>query len=389
MKKWTTVLLSALLLFAASGCDSEETTPTTDEQPTVDTGIHTINDFETNGEFGLIRLFGVLGRVEQNTDKAYVKTGEASAKVIVESNPYKPGAPYIEQAFNLKKAGKDYTNFSDVAALSIDVYNATGAPSRVGMQLTYEVGNGTKKYYDLQAGWNTVTMQVKREYIPQTTDAYDVTAPFVNGLKIYFERGVEDDTYYIDNLKLYKTEKSYSPIVMRLKENEICSFDSEWQVELLEPEGRSDLMAAYMRVSDITSTGSGSAVRVEAPASSSDLDSWPGIYLNKQMTALVPWSEYPDNARLCFDVYAPEESGMETVWLSMYSGQTRYFVTDELNIIPGKWVTYSFSVQEMNTQMNSLKYNVTTTTGIVLRWEEQTKGTEIVYFDNFRMEFAD
>lgn len=386
MKKFLTTFLSALLILTASGCSADETT----EKPeTKDTGIQTVNGFESNADFNLIRLFGVLGKVEQNTQAAYVSAGDSSAKVTVESDPYKPGAPYIEQAFELKKAGKDLRNFSDVASLSLDVYNATGGDSRVGLQLTYGSSNGTKKYYDLKAGWNTVTLTVKREYIPQTTNTDNVTAPFVEGLRIYFDRAEEDATYYIDNLQLYKTSRSYTPITMSLKENEICSFDSEWQVELLEPEGRSDLLASYMRVSDITSTGSGSAVRVEAPGSSSDLDSWPGIYLNKEMTALVPWAEYPDDAKLCFDVYAPTESGMDTVWLSMYSGATRYFVTDELAVIPGKWITYSFSVKEMNAQMNSTKYNVATTTGIVLRWEEQTGGTEIVYFDNFRMEFPD
>jgi hypothetical protein len=326
--------------------------------------------------------------VEKNVDENYVSSGEASAKVTVESDPYKPGAPYIEQAFELKKSGQDLRNFSSVAAISVDVYNGTGAPARVGLQLAYKYSNGTRKNFDLKTGWNTVKLTVKREYIPQYTNTDDVTAPFVEGLKILFDRAEEDSVYYLDNLKLYKTEKSYSPITMRLKENEICSFDSEWQVELLEPEGRSDLLPSYMRVSDITSTGSGSAIRVEAPGSSSNLGSWPGFFLSRDMTALVPWAEYPDDARLCFDVYAPTENPMDTVWFSMYSGGTRYFVTDELAVVAGKWVTFSFSVAEMNAQMNSHRYNVASTTGLVIRWEEKVVGTRIVYFDNFRMEYS-
>lgn len=384
MKKLVSVFLAACSLFLLASCGDKSA----EKNQQNDTGIYTVNDFETNEEYNLIRLFGVLGKVEKNVDETYVSSGAASAKVTVESNPYKPGAPYIEQAFQLKKSGRDLRDFSNVAAISIDVYNGTGAPARVGLQLAYQYSNGTRKNFDLKAGWNTVKLTVKREYIPQYTNTDGVTAPFVEGLKILFDRGAEDSVYYLDNLKLYKTEKSYSPITMRLKENEICSFDSEWQVELLEPEGRSDLLPSYMRVSDITATGSGSAIRVEAPGSSSNLGSWPGFFLSRDMTALVPWADYPDDARLCFDVYAPMENPMDTVWLSMYSGGTRYFVTDELAVVAGKWVTFSFSVAEMNAQMNSHRYNVASTTGIVIRWEEKVVGTRIVYFDNFRMEYS-
>jgi len=389
MKKILSTVVSVAMLLSMTACDF---LPNKEETPSeVNTGICTVNDFESNEEFNLIRLFGVLGTVTQNTEAEYVKSGVSSAKVVVESDPYKAGSPYIEQAFELKKKGVDYRNFSDVAAVSMDVYNATGGETRMGLQLTYKYSNGTRKNFDLQEGWNTIRFSVKREYIPQYTDAYDVTAPFVEGLKIMFERGEEDGVYYLDNLKLYKTEKSYSPVTMSLKENEICSFDQDWQVELLEPEGRPEVLASYTRVTDVTATGSGSSVRVEAPGSASNLESWPGIFLCRDMTALVPWAEYPDDAYLCFDVYAPKENGLGSVWLSMYSGAQRYFVTEELIVSPGAWTTYRFSVKDMNTHWsnpNNKKYNVATTTGITMRWAEHTGSTCIVYFDNFRMEFS-
>ena len=384
MKKLISAILSIATLLSFTACGGAET-----EAPVpMDTGIYTINDFESNEEFNLIRLFGVLGKVEQNTDAQYVKTGSSSAKVTVESNPYKVAAPYIQQAFELKKAGKDYRNFSSASMLSFDVYNATGGKTRIGVQLNYGTGNGTRKNFDLNEGWNTIRFNVKREYIPLSTNTDNVTAPFVEGMSLIFERGKQDDVYYVDNLQLYSTKKSYSPITMSLKENEICSFDSEWQVDLLEVEGRSDLQASYMQVNDITSTGTGCAIRLEAPGSTQNLESWPGFFLNREMTALVPWADYPDDARLCFDVYAPEEGGMDTIWLSMFCGGKRYFVTDELALTPGRWVTYSFSVAEMNAQMNSDRYNVATTTGITIRWEEKAGGPWVFYLDNFRMEFS-
>ena len=386
MKRIITTILSVCTLLCASACSFDFSNK---PQEVVDTGIYTLNDFETNADFGLIRLFGVLGSVEQNTQAEFVKTGSASAKVIVEVDPYKPGAPYIQQAFELKKEGKDFRNFSSVSSISLDVYNATGAKSRIGLQLNYEFSNGTRKNYDLEEGWNTIRFNVKREYIPQSTNTDNITAPFVEGLSILFERGEVDGIYYVDNMKLYSTEKSFTPITMSLKENEICSFDSEWQVELIEPQGRSELLPSYMQSTEVTATGKGASICIECPGSTSNLDSWPGIFLNREMTALVPWSEYPDNARLCFDVYAPEVDGLDTSWLSLWTGGTRFFVTDELALIPGKWVTYSFTVAEMNQQLNSDRYNVATTTGITIRWEEKARANKIFYMDNFRMEFSD
>lgn len=383
MKKLLSALLSVGMLLSMAACGGEQEAPAP-----VDTGIYTINDFETNDEFNLIRLFGVLGKVEQNTDANFVKSGSASAKVTVESNPYKQAAPYIQQAFELKKAGKDYRNFSSASMICFDVYNATGAKTRMGVQLNYGTGNSTRKNFDLDEGWNTIRFSVKREYIPLTTNTDNVTAPFVEGMSMIFERGQEDGIYYVDNLQLYTTKKSYSPITMSLKENEICSFDNEWQVDLLEIEGRSELQASYMQVNDVTSTGTGCAIRLEAPGSTQNLESWPGFFLNREMTALVPWGDYPADARFCFDVYAPQEGGMDTIWLSMFSGGTRYFVTDELALTPGRWVTYSFSVGEMNAQMNSDRHNVATTTGVTIRWEEKAGGPWVFYLDNFRIEFS-
>ena len=107
------------------------------------------------------------------------------------------------------------------------------------------------------------------------------------------------------------------------------------------------------------------------------------------MTALVPWAGYPSEARLCFDVYAPVENGLDTIWMTMYSGGTRYYVSSELALVPGRWVTYSFTVAELNAQMSSARHNVASTTGIVIRWEEKARPNQVFYMDNFRMEFTD
>lgn len=389
MKRKIALIISSLFLLAGVGCGGNNAADT--DAPKAQAGISLVSDFETSEDFDVMRLFGVLGTVEQNTDKTYVKRGAGSAKVTVDSDPYKGGAPYIQHALQLIKKGEDYRDFSNVSAVSLDVYNATGSESRIGLQLSYEHGNGTRKNFTLPEGWSTVRLDVKREYIPQTTNTNNVTAPFVDGLRIMFDRASEDSVYYLDNLQIYKTGKSFTPITMQLQENEICSFDSEWQVELLQPSARPELLPSYNQDKTLTSTGTGGSLRVEAPAGSGQTESWPGFELNNEMLKLVPWADYPNDAKFCFDVYAPTENGMDRIWLTMTTEGERYYVTDEIHLAAGKWQTVSISVSEMNSHPinpDKTRYNFANTTSVVIRWAEHAGVPHVFYLDNFRMEYS-
>ena len=151
MKKIFAILLSACLLFSVlslSGCDYHKIV---EEEPK---GYAMLNDFEESSEFDLLRLFGVLGKVEKNTNAEYVTSGNASAKILIFSNPYKKQAPYMEQAFELVKKNEDYRNFENVAAISFDLYNPSQNTLSVGLQLTYKESNGTEMgyYYSFDYG---------------------------------------------------------------------------------------------------------------------------------------------------------------------------------------------------------------------------------------------
>jgi hypothetical protein len=382
MKKLFAILVSACTLFSTavySGCGAQEETQ--------EKGYAMLNDFESNDEFDLLRLFGVLGKVEKNTQAEYITSGKASAKLTVVSNPYKQQAPYMEQAFELVKKGEDYRNFTDVAAISFDVYNASQQPLSIGLQLTYEESNGMKQSYKLSHGWTTVSFMAKREYIPKTTNTDGVTAPWVENLRIAFERMEEDCVVYMDNVRIHKAQKSETEIRRGLKEDEICSFDREWQTAMVTPSAeKATLLPAFMPSYDITSTGTGAALRIETSASEFQGDTYPGVELRKEILQTVDFKSYAEDAVLSFDVYTPEVNGVDTVWLSGYTDTMRYYVSDEIHLIPGKWQTFSVSVKEMNEQLKHKDYNFATTTSIVFRWTEYTTSSRVVYFDNVRME---
>lgn len=384
MKKIFAILLSACMLiptFVFSGCKNNESE---------EKGYAMLNDFESNDEFDLLRLFGVLGKVEKNTKSEYITSGKTSAKITIDATPYKKQAPYMEQAFDLVKKGEDYRNFNNVSAISFDVYNTSKSTISMGLQLTYEESNGMKQSYLLPHGWTTVSFTVKREYIPQTTDTDGITAPWVENLRIAVDRTEQDCVLYMDNMRIYKAQKAQTEVRRHLIDNEICSFDREWQTAMVTPSAeKATLLPSFMPSYEVTSTGKGASLRIETSASEFEGGSYPGVELGEDILQTINWKNFPENAVLCFDMYSPEENGVDIVWLSAYTDTMRYYVSDEIALIPGKWQTFSVSVKEMNKQLNHKDYNFEKTTSLVFRWAEHTNPSRVVYFDNVRMEWSE
>ena len=389
MKRLLTLFLVFCTLFALTACGEKAPQGGGDERQ----AIVLINGFEDISEMDTLTNYGVLGKVSLNKDAAYVKSGEGSAKVVVTSNPYKVASPYLLQNFNLMKREENYTDFSDVAFVTMQVFNPSSETKRVGVQLAYTYTNGIREYFDLAPNaWTLVKLNVIREYIPKLDTMNDML--FVGGLRITFDRPQEDATFYLDDLYLYKTESEYTDVVMSLKKHEICSFDEGWQVALsvLEKGTFDLLMPTVSQESEITSTGSGSSIKIIAPAGVADYQTtlrWPGVALNEEMLKLFDWGSYPDTARLCFDVYAPLENGVDEVWLSAYTDGRRYYSGPPEKVIPGKWTTISYTVGEMNaTYEYTEEHNFAHTTYLVVRWGEHPGADRTLYMDNFRMEMA-
>ena len=389
-KKIVTFLLVLSSVFGLSSCEIINN-PSEDQNKEKD--IVLINGFEDVSEMDTLTNYGVLGKVSLNKDNAYVKSGEGSAKVVVTSNPYKVASPYLVQNFNLVKRDENYTDFSNVAFVTMEVYNPQSEPLRVGLQLAYTQTNGMREYYELAPNaWTQVKLNVVREYIPKLASMNNML--YVSGLRVTFDRPQEDTTFYLDDVRLYKTKTEYKDVVMSLKKNEICSFDSGWQVALSVLErGTFDLLMPTVSVeSEITSNGSGSSMRIVASAGVADYTTtlrWPGVALNEEMLKLVDWASYPDTAKLCFDVYAPLENGVDEVWLSAYTDGHRYYSGPAEKVIPGRWTTISYTVGEMNaTYEYTEDHNFAHTTYLVVRWGEHPGKDRILYLDNFRMEMA-
>ena len=388
IKKSVVFTVSALMLFSVVACSGGEQTPVEQNDKVI-----TLNRFESHADLNSITLNGLLGRVELNAESEYVKSGEASAKVTVVSDPYKSAQPYLFQSMNIQKDGVDCTNFGTVEHVTMEVFNPQNEAKRIGFQMVFtdSYNKGVTEWFELKAsGWTTVKYTISREFIPEYKNA-DVTISYlVTGMNIVFDRPKTDEVFYLDEMKAYKTDKAFTPVKMTLEKDEICSFDKLWQVQKLgfECYDGAELVPNVSYVKDNTATGKGAALRMET-VPGPGAGRWPGIVLNEEMLTLVDWSSYDDNDRFCFDAYTPAINALDMVYLNLYVNGVRYASMEGESLKRGEWITVSYTVKELNDHSPSASMDFSRVTGIKLFYLEHTGTPKIAYLDNFRMERVD
>ena len=390
MKKFFAVTLGLLTLFASTACGAQQA-PQENVAPKNEK-IFSINTFDSHADLNSLTLNGVLGKVEVNQEDAYLKSGDGSAKVTVISDPYKAAQPYLYQAMNVQKTGVDCTDFSKVEHVTMDVYNPQSKVKRIGMQpvFTDAYNKGVIEWFDLKAsGWTKVKYTIAREYIPLNKNEQGEKVHLVTGMNIIFDRPSENEEFYLDDMKIYKTDKGFTPVKMALGKDEICSFDKLWQVQKLGLEcyDGAELVPTVSYVKDITSTGSGAALRMDT-IPGPGAGRWPGIVLNEEMLSLVDWASYGDNDRFCFDVYTPTTNSLDKIYPNLYVNGVRFVSADGISLKRGEWITVSYTVKELNAYGAGKQMDFSQVTGIKIFYLEHSGTSKVVYLDNFRMERA-
>ena len=358
MKKFITIILSlilALTALAAVGCSGntiERSNP-----------LIVLNDFENTKDYDTIHLRGYLGRVTKNTDPEFVTRGEASAKVEVEAVKYasstKPQSIY--QECNLKAKGLNYSDFSYVSDITVDVYNAQVSAKDFQVQLVYELTNGDElvaeiaQSYSLNPGvWTTVRYTVDRAYIP-VVDGIS----YVKALVFIFQDPPDSqpdrfDTYYMDNICLYKTTVPFASESRSLNHHdnvkEICSFDSLWQVKNLQLNYDASVTVTWCK--DFTADGVGASLRIDTIPNISSYADWPSVsivYTSFTSTSVgnsIDLTTVDDNDEVVFDYYIPGE-GMDNVSVTFNAMYDR--LCSKTAMGPrGQWNTFRITVAEIN-----------------------------------------
>ena len=339
-----------------------------------------INDFEVSQEYDACLMGNYLGKITINSNADYVTNGAHSAKVDVGNSKVFMGNPYIYQSLVLKKG--DFTSFADVKMVSVDVYNASEMEKSVYLSLNFTSNQTAKVKYTLAPqSWTTVYHVNHREYMQSTK---------CEGVYIYFENATDGvNTYYLDNLHLYRTELGYTKLQLKLGKDEVYSFDRYEQTGLLTTVTDGGSVDVEM-TTEHTATGEGGALKIMAGHGSAVYPlsyNYPGVTLSPRVLSLFPFEEYTDEDYLCFDIYSDNEMKINDLFLVLTNDfDVRYFdyMFGEL-VLPKTWTTIRVSVAQINALVPE-EEGFSTTSTIQLLWGEFVGQDRVFYLDNFRME---
>ncbi len=360
--------------------------------------IRLVNGYESQLDLNSMMMYNALGKVSVNQDAQFVRNGKASAKVTVMADPfngvYDAYTPRLYQAMHIKKDGRDYTDFTDTYIVELDVYNTSEKEEKFGVSLYYSYyeGTGASEWYTLAPNaWTTVRYRVTRETIPTAT-VNGETVRKVEGVNYLFERQKEEVDFYLDALRVYKTSEAIGETVKsESRENEFAAFDQLWQVTGLKINGNVGRPAASL--SRAFTTDGGASLRLDMPQEASG--GYIYLVLNaKSYCRELDFTEYGDDAALCFDLYAPSSDGFNgTLHFYLYSaGKTGYIYEAEYMLGAGNVYRIRIPASEINaSELADVDNEACFQTLTEIRFgyhSKNTDGAKVLYMDNVRIETA-
>ena len=230
MKKILPLLLTAIVLPGLASCNNN--------QKQKESKVEMIADFEQWGpDFQTIRITYGFGRIEQNEDKKFVKSGDYSALVRPlgdKTARFLPTFyfPLRSRTFDFNKG--DLTKYS---SMFCSVYNDNDfdMPVTVGFitefETYYNVRKASGETFNLPANsWTEIEYKIDIDFLSMYFNVEEAPA-------LYFEfekQDVYDASFaprlYFDDIYFTFADEIRKPIdTFILKENEICDFEEDFQ----------------------------------------------------------------------------------------------------------------------------------------------------------------
>ena len=308
-------LISLLLIFVwmstvFSGCKKEKAVEVFEK---ANPNEVLLADFESYEELTQIGYKNAFGKIDVNTDKAYVTRGGRSAKLIILGDPSRENAQPAMYFYTSVKT-VNFSDFSNVKELRIDFFNDSDRDINVyfgfltALDMATEFSN--KQAYVLEKKkWSTLAIPFDGAVLKNT---YAVDK--VKNLVFMFDNRTSKDevpaSVYVDNFRAVKYSKTPEFTKVRA-ENEILNFDTESDIDMLKGGGLTCAVEAYPFMSlnvDKKYVFSGIA-SLKVVGQKSDKVSvgngWPNVRVESKSLYGIDFAKYKDlkNAALVFDVY--------------------------------------------------------------------------------------
>lgn len=228
MKRIISTLLSVLLVFVslnfvACGKDSNSDKTNGNADMVLLNGFE---DFERDVQ--LIHLLNRFGSVDMNRDAKYIKSGSGSLIL----RPLGYGFNNINPAIMIKtystRFNFGYTDFTEVDAISLAVYNAEDKTLKMGIGLAMDngtvssyrleaMGQTTPEWFELKPGWNDVVMGFDSTYLKLQRD---ISVDKIYGIVFRFEsansfNSEDAPTLYFDDLYIHYGKTQSESITLK------------------------------------------------------------------------------------------------------------------------------------------------------------------------------
>lgn len=224
MKKIFTFMLAALILvsvFGMTACQNDGAAV----ESTGNSLVKELNDFEYfDRDVQIIRMCNEFGRLDSNTDKKYVKSGEKSLKITPLGSRVHTANPYIVLPTSSTRFPElNVGDFTELDKISMWFYNAEESVVNVGIGFAKGVPSMTDRrdvirktavdYFALANGWNYIEYEFRPDLL--VMQGLDITA--VSGIVFEFEYVVSHDLadspeVYLDDVKLHYAETAKSTV---------------------------------------------------------------------------------------------------------------------------------------------------------------------------------
>ena len=361
---------------AGSGAQSGETAK----------GYRMVNDFEDYAT-GVqpMMLLNYFGKVSLNTDLRYVRSGKGSLKVVPEGcASERKYAPTLKQPLKIESTGEDFGDISRVKMFTTQIYNDSESAVNMKMQTQFFGGHcANEQSFTLNSGWNVIAYMIDPQILDISYDVYDCKG--VLYVFDYCESGAP--TLYFDDLRVYESEKEFSPLDTSVSENEVCSFDKLYQEYVLIPNVRYPAFAPKLEInSDARYAKRGKSLKVTMPKNDGSFTTYTytGFSFNKKFINSVGLGEYSDEKYFSFWVYNSGTS-RQRLFLEFYDyGGITYYKNTQVYVNAGEWHNVRIKMSDLSGGAAAM------TTGnageININWEINSLTEDrVLYFDSFEI----
>ena len=357
---------------------------------------HTLNDFSNSDDLYQIIWQNSYVKASLNKESAYKKTGEASAKISINSLSESDGQPlFFKQRVASEYLNYDYSDFSHVKKVKAQIYNPSEETVRSYMYFTFKGGaSSIRKTFDLTSGWNEIVYELDRESMSMQADLSKVEY-----ILFGFDRKETAFDVYIDCITLTKTSKDIESIEMSLKENEIASFDKNYQKSVFTfwtwSQARMGDIVDYGLTANPEYVKSGSSFYVTTKKGETYRGVWYYLQMNEAFADIIAWNSLKSGDSIELSIYnkGPADdialritTPLGAFGLPPETGEARWALPEN------QWTTITFSYDYAAQKAleggflgkdQELKDVIT---GFELSWAEFVNVSEkTFYFDEFKI----